>query len=160
MVPETGPRFDATQWSLVLAAQRRSSPDGQRAFAMLCENYWYPLYVHARRLESDIHSARDLTQGFFEKVMERNYIADADPARGRFRTFLLTSFTNFVANEWDKPKARKRGGGQVHVTLEFDRGEHRYSLEPVETETAERPFYLRWAETLLARVLALLSKLW
>ena len=81
-----------------MAAQHRSSPEGRQAFATLCEKYWYPLYAHARRLESDVHLAQDLTQGFFERVIERNYIADVDPARGRFRTFLLTSFTNFVAN--------------------------------------------------------------
>lgn len=140
-----------------MTAAHRSTPEGRRAFSMLCEKYWYPLYAHARRVESDVHTAMDLTQGFFEKVIERNYMADADPARGRFRTFLLTSFSNFITNEWDKLKAAKRGGGQLHLTLEFERSERRYSLEPIESQTPERLFDRRWAETLLARVLAQLQ---
>lgn len=150
-------RFQSTHWSLVLAAQSRSTPAGQQAFASLCEKYWYPLYAHARRLESDQHLARDLTQGFFTRVLEGNYLADADPARGRFRTFLITSFRNYIANEWDKQNARKRGGDRLHLTLEFERGEQRYSLEPAEPETAEAMFNRRWAETTLESVLSKLA---
>ena len=157
ILPGGNSRFDSTQWSLVTAAQHRSSPEGRQAFAALCEKYWYPLYAHARRMELDVHTAKDLTQGFFERVIERNYIADADPARGRFRTFLLTSFTNFIANEWDKSRTVKRGGDRVHLTLEFEQGERRYSLEPADSESTEKIFNRRWAETLLARVLRLLE---
>ena len=107
--------FASTQWSLVGAAQQRSTPDGRKAFEQLCKTYWYPLYAHARRRESDAHKAQDLTQGFFQKLMEKNYLADADPRRGRFRTFLLASFGNFAANQRDKEQALKRGGGRDYT---------------------------------------------
>ncbi len=147
------PRFDSTQWSLVIAAQHRSSPEGRLAFAKLCERYWYPLYAFVRQRENDVHRAKDLTQGFFAKVLEKNYIADADPNRGRFRTFLLASLTHFIANEWDKSQATKRGGDLIHLSLEFDEGERRYLHEPSDDETPEQLYERRWAVTLLSQVL-------
>ena len=147
------PHFDSTQWSLVLAAQHRSSPDGRLAFAQLCEKYWYPLYAFVRQSESDIHRARDLTQGFFEQVIEKNYIADADPNRGRFRTFLLTSLSNFVANEWNKSQAVKRGGGKTHLSLDFARGDQFLQKELASAETPESLYQRHWALTVLHEVL-------
>ena len=136
-----------------MAAQRRSSPSGQRAFAQLCEAYWYPLYVHARLREPDVHRARDLIQGFFAKVMEKNYLADADPRRGRFRTFLLASFGNYVANERDKSKTLKRGGRHTHVSLDFDDSDRRYSVEPADNQTPDVQYERLWARALLKQVL-------
>ncbi len=136
-----------------MAAQHRSSPEGRVAFAKLCERYWYPLYAFVRQREADVHRAQDLTQGFFEKVIEKNYIADADPNRGRFRTFLLASLTNFIANEWDKSQAAKRGGTVTHVSLEFDEGERRFLLDPIDAATPERLYERRWAVALLRQVL-------
>ncbi len=141
-----------------MLAQHRSSPDGRDAFAKLCEKYWYPLYAHARRLESDVDTAMDLTQGFFEKVIERNYIADADPARGRFRTFLLTSLTNYIRNEWDKSQRAKRGGGMNMLSIDSAELESRFLREPSNTETPERLFDRSWAETVLGRALDQLEK--
>jgi RNA polymerase sigma-70 factor (ECF subfamily) len=137
----------------VLAAQHRSSPAGRVAFAKLCEKYWYPLYAYVRQLEGDVHRARDLTQGFFEKVIEKNYIADADPSRGRFRTFLLASLTHFIANDWNKSQAIKRGGDRVHMSLDFDDGERRYARELTDEQTPEKQYERRWALTLLKQVL-------
>ena len=136
-----------------MMAQHRSSPDGREAFARLCEKYWYPLYAHARRLEPDAHTAMDLTQGFFEKALEKNYIADVDPARGRFRTFLLTSFTNYIRNEWDKTQTIKRGGGTNLLSLDSAELERRYLQEPADSQTPQQMFDRTWAETLLGRVL-------
>ena len=136
-----------------MAAQHRSSPEGQIAFARLCQKYWYPLYAHVRRRESDVHRAQDLTQGFFEKVVEKNYIADVDPQRGRFRTFLLASLSHFIANETEKEQAIKRGGDRLHFSLQFDDGERIYQHEPVHSQTAERLYERRWAVALLTQVL-------
>lgn len=136
-----------------MTAQHRSSPDGRLAFAELCEKYWYPLYAYVRQSESDIHRARDLTQSFFERVIEKNYIADADPNRGRFRTFLLASLSNFVANEWNKSQAVKRGGGKPHFSLEFVRGDQLLRQELASGQTPESLYERRWAMTLLHQVL-------
>ena len=136
-----------------MMAQHRSSPDGRNAFARLCEKYWYPLYAHARRHEPDVHTATDLTQGFFEKVMERNYIADADPARGRFRTFLLASLTNYIRNEWDKTQTKKRGGGTNLLSIDSGELERRFLREPEDSATPQRLFDRAWAENVLGRTL-------
>ncbi len=146
-------QFQSTQWSLVMMAKHRSSPDGRDAFAKLCEKYWYPLYAHARRHEPDVHTAMDLTQGFFEKVVERNYIADADPARGRFRTFLLTSLTNYIRNEWDKTQTIKRGGGTNLLSIDSGELERRFLREPEDSATPQRLFDRSWAEIVLDRAL-------
>lgn len=147
------PRFESTQWSLVLSAGNASSPRSHRALAELCEKYWLPLYAHVRRLGRDPDQASDLTQGFFAKLIEKNYVADADERRGRFRTFLLASFTNFIANEWDKSQAAKRGGGQVPWSFDFAVGEKRFREEPENTDTPDKQFERQWAISLLEHVL-------
>lgn len=136
-----------------MAAQHRSSPEGRLAFSQLCEKYWYPLYAYVRRLEADVDQARDLTQGFFEKALEKNYLADPDPNRGRFRTFLLASLTHFIANDRNKSKAAKRGGDRVHLSLDFDGGERRYLREPADELTPEKQYERCWAVTLLKQAL-------
>ena len=107
-------QFAATRWSVVLMAGHQSSPDSRRALESLCEAYWYPLYAYVRRRVPDVHEAQDLTQEFFASLLERNALAAADRERGRFRSFLLTSFKNFLSDEWDKakrPKTRRRTAG-------------------------------------------------
>ena len=146
-------KFETTHWSVVLAAGHCSSSDSQRALAELCEKYWYPLYAYVRRRVPDVQEAQDLTQAFFAKLLDKNYIADADPERGKFRTFLLSSLGHFLANEWDKARAQKRGGDRVHFSLDFDDGERRFSQEPTTQVTAERVYDRQWGLTLLSRVL-------
>lgn len=136
-----------------MRAQHRSSPEGKIAFATLCQRYWYPLYAFVRSAGNDVHKSQDLTQGFFQRVMEKNYIGDADPARGKFRTFLLTSFSHFLANEHDKRGALKRGGDRLHFSLEFEDAERRYAIEPVDGSTPETRFEQQWARSLLGRVI-------
>jgi DNA-directed RNA polymerase specialized sigma24 family protein len=153
------PRFATTRWSLVLQAKDRLAPDANEALADLCRAYWYPLYVLIRRRSRDGHEAQDLTQSFFARLLEKDFLGDVDPARGRFRAFLLAAVKHFLANEWDKDHAQKRGGGCRVVSLDarsfdWDSGESRYLLEPVEYLTAERVFERQWALALLDRVLS------
>ena len=146
--------FATTRWSLVLAAGAdTSSPGVQEALATLCETYWYPLYAFLRSRGYDAEDAQDLTQAFFARVLEKQALRHADPARGRFRSFLLTSLRNFAANEHDRAIAVKRGGGAPVLSLEIDTAEHRFQMEPATEETPERAFDRRWALALLDRVM-------
>jgi RNA polymerase sigma factor (sigma-70 family) len=145
--------FASTQWSLVLAAGHRSSPDSCDALAALCQAYWYPLYAYARRQIGNVHEAQDLTQSFFARLLEKNLVSIADPARGRFRSFLLTSFKNFLVNEWDKGQAKKRGDGVMPLSLDFAGAESRYPIEPSGGDSPERLFERQWVLSLLDHVL-------
>jgi len=145
--------FVTTQWSAVLAAGSSDTAQSRAALEQLCRGYWYPLYAHVRRRGYDAHSAQDLTQEFFVRLLGRDWIARADQARGRFRTFLLTALERFLANEWDKSRAQKRGGGVRPLSLQFDTAETRYGAEPADTHTPEQAFERRWAVTLLDAVL-------
>ena len=145
--------FATTHWSLVLAAGESESADAQRALSDLCQAYWYPLYAYVRRRGQPVEDARDLTQEFFARLLARNWIARADPGRGRFRSFLLGAMKNFLADEWDKARAQKRGGGSAPLPLEFGTAETRFSHEPADPATPEQLFERRWALTLLETVL-------
>jgi RNA polymerase sigma-70 factor (ECF subfamily) len=141
--------FASTQWSLVVRAGNRQDPATDAALATLCERYWYPLYAYARRRVADINEAQDLTQGFFTQLLEQNLVERAAPERGRFRSFLLTSFQNFMANQWDRERAEKRGGTAKRLSLDFASGDSRFSLEPSHALTAERLYERQWTLTLL-----------
>jgi RNA polymerase sigma factor (sigma-70 family) len=144
-------RFPTTRWTLVVAAGDPQHTEARSALADLCENYWYPLYAYLRRRGYAADAAQDLTQEFFVRVLEGRYLDRADPEKGRFRSFILTSLKFFVADEGDRERALKRGGGAV-VPLEFSSGEERYQREPAHYETPERIFERRWALGLLDRV--------
>ena len=150
--PRPVPVFATTRWSLVLNAARRDTPEADRALAELCRLYWYPLYAHVRRFGHDPETARDLTQEFFARLLEKNYLSTADRRRGKFRGFLLTAFKCFLANEWDRTMAQKRGGGREPVWLDALAAEDRYRFEPVDTVSADQLYDRRWALDLLARV--------
>ena len=145
--------FATTHWSLVLAAAQPDTARAQDALARLCQNYWYPLYTYVRRRGYSAHDAQDLTQAFFLRLLERHWVDDADRARGRFRTFLLTALQRFLADEWDKGRAQKRGGGVPHVPVQLDSAETRYGHEPADNLTPEQSYERRWALTLLDTVL-------
>ena len=144
-------RFPTTQWTLVVAAGDPQRKEARSALVSLCETYWYPLYVFLRRNGYTADQAQDLTQEFFIRVLEGRYLDRADRAKGRFRSFLLTSLKFFVADEEDRQRAQKRGGGTV-VPIEFSSGEERYQREPAHDETPERIFERRWALSILDRV--------
>ena len=153
-----GRRFPPTSWGLVLAAGRRSSPNSKEALAALCSIYWYPLYAYVRQAGHSVDSAQDLTQGFFVRLLEKNYLGEVRPERGRFRSFLLASLKHFVANELDWARAEKRGGGCFISPLDLGNAETRYSLEPTHELTPEKIFEKQWALTLLDRVLTRLGE--
>ena len=143
--------FPTTRWTLVVAASDPKRKEARSALASLCENYWYPLYAYLRRRGYPADQAQDLTQEFFIRVLEGRYLDRADPEKGRFRAFLLTSLKFFVADEEDRNRAQKRGGGAL-LPLEFSSGEERYQREPAHDETPERIFERRWALSVLDRV--------
>ena len=147
------PAFVTTHWSVVLTAGRSDTPRARDALARLCQTYWYPLYTYVRRRGHSPEDAQDLTQEFFARLLEKNWVGAADQAKGRFRSFLLSAMNHFLADEWDKARAQKRGGGVPLVPLQFDTAETRYGLEPADNATPERSFELRWALTLLEEVL-------
>lgn len=144
-------QFPTTRWTQVLAAGDQEQKDARPALVSLCENYWYPLYAYLRRRGYPADQAQDLTQEFFVRVLEGRYLNRADPEKGRFRSFILTSLKFFVADEEDRHRAYKRGGGMI-VPLEFSLGEERYQREPTHDETPERMFERRWALSVLDRV--------
>jgi RNA polymerase sigma factor (sigma-70 family) len=150
--------FATTRWSLVLAAGADpSSADSREALAALFETYWYPLYGFLRSRGYDTEDAQDLTQAFFARLLEKHAISQADPTRGRFRSFLLASLKHFAANERDRDMAKKRGGGAPMLSLEVEGAECRFQMEPPSDETPERIFDRRWALTLLGRVMSRLE---
>ncbi|MEQ8763200.1 MAG: sigma-70 family RNA polymerase sigma factor [Planctomycetota bacterium] len=152
-VPTSSRRFATTRWSVVLQAGRDSSPPARTALETLCESYWYPLYVFARRWGQDPEAACDSTQAFFARFLEKDYLGDVDRNRGRFRSFLLASFKNHLNNEHHYANAKKRGGGIQKLSLDVDSAEQRYALEPSHAVTPERVFERRWALTVLESVL-------
>ena len=146
-------RFYTTHWSLVLTAQDKSSPASAEAMELLCRTYWYPLYAYVRRQGHNSHDAQDLTQEFFSRLLEKGYLHAAALEKGRFRTFLLVALQRFLANEWDRARALKRGGGRTHVPLDAAEAESRYQTEPADLLTPERIFERRWAVTVLEQTL-------
>ena len=151
--------FATTRWSLVVAACERvqTNPDAEAALSELCTSYWMPLYAFARRRGLSESNAADATQAFFVCLLEKEYLKDADPHRGRFRSFLLTAFKRFFAKDRDYSNALKRGGGVIIHSLNASDVESRCGLVPSDNETAEAVFERRWALTLLDRVLQLLE---
>ncbi len=150
--------FPVTQWTVVLAAGKTASPESAAALEGLCRAYWYPLYAFVRRNGYSPTDAEDLTQEFFARLLEHNWVAQADRHKGRFRSFLLLARKRFLAQEWEKAKTIKRGGQTRFVALEFDRAETRYSQEPADLRTPEEVFEKHWAVALLGTVLERLRR--
>ena len=149
-------RFATTRWSLVVAAAG-VSPASSTALAELCEAYWYPAYAYVRRSGYSTDDASDLTQAFFTRVLEKHFLKDARPERGRFRSFVLASLRHFILNEHDWKHARKRGGDFIHVPLDFGAGEDRYQRELPDALTPELIFERRWTVDLIQRAMARLA---
>lgn len=143
--------FVTTHWSVVLAAGQTDAATARSALEELCRTYWFPLYAYVRRRGHQPEEAQDLTQEFFLRVIEKQSLRLADSARGKFRSFLLTSLKNFLINEWEKTRAAKRGGGQASVPLEWDEAESRYLAEPSQDLTPDRLFDKRWAVAIVER---------
>ena len=151
----TAPRtFATTRWTLILSAADAGSSQQDAALATLCETYWHPVYGFIRRSGRNPDDARDLTQLFFVRVLEKGFFGEADRSRGKFRSFLFSSVRHFLANQHDYAVAQKRGGGAPILSLEFDDGERRYSLEPADDVTPERTYERTWAATVLDTAMA------
>ncbi len=150
-------RFLTTHWSVVVAARDRSAPQADEALASLCAAYWYPLYAFVRRQGHAADAAQDLTQEFFARLLEKDYLGAADRDKGKFRSFLLTACKHFLANERDRERAQKRGGGREVLWIDVSRGETLYSREPAHAQTPEKLFERRWALALLEQVMARLQ---
>jgi RNA polymerase sigma-70 factor (ECF subfamily) len=146
-------RFATTRWTLILAAGAARSADADAALALLYEAYWYPLYAFLRARGHDVDEAQDLTQAFFLQIVEKRSFTHANPARGRFRSFLLASLKNFSVNEYDRQRTGKRGGGVPALSLDVETAEGRRQREPAIDETPESLFDRKWALTLLERAL-------
>jgi RNA polymerase sigma factor (sigma-70 family) len=145
--------FSTTHWSLILSAGDASAPQARDALAALCEAYWYPVYAYVRRRGHGEEDARDLTQAFFARLIEKNDLRAADPVRGRFRSFLLAAVRHFLANQYDWQSAQKRGGGQPALPIEIASGEERYVKEPSNQLDPEKIFERRWAMEVLESAL-------
>jgi RNA polymerase sigma factor (sigma-70 family) len=152
-VRQHGARFATTRWSVVLEAGRGSGKRSREALARLCETYWYPLYSYTRRWGHDADKAQELTQEFFTRLIEKQDLGKVDPARGRFRSFLLAAMKHFLLNERDREQAAKRNYGQAPMPMEFETAEGRFRLEPADHATPERAFERQWALTVLDRTL-------
>lgn len=149
--------FLTTRWSLVEAVGSGDEERARAALAELCEQYWFPLYAFVRRRGAAAHAAEDVVQGFFADLIERGDLARVTRGAGRFRAFLKVAARNFLANERDRERALKRGGGRVRLGLDFGDAESRLAAEPTHDETPERTFDRLWALELLQGALAALE---
>lgn len=152
--PAAARRFATTHWSLVAAARDRPSSDAADALARLCASYWYPIYCFIRRQGHSVDDAQDLTQGFFTRFLEKNFLESVDRGKGRFRSFLLAACRHFLSNERDRARASKRGSGRIPVSIDSVLAERRYGRDISHTLTPELMFERQWAVALLEKVLA------
>lgn len=156
MMDEDGSRsFSTTQWSLIREAQDSQNPHSKEALQSLCSAYWHPVYFFIRRRGYTAEEAEDLTQGFFAELLEKNFLGQADRERGRFRTFLLAAVKHYLANEWDRARAQKRGGGYQTLSFDFESAER--TFQPATDLTPDKIYIERWATNLLSRVLTRLQ---
>jgi RNA polymerase sigma factor (sigma-70 family) len=149
--------FRPTRWSVILLSAQTKAPGSQAALATLCRLYWYPLYAFVRRRGYNPEDAQDLTQGFFLHLLDHKALAQVDPLKGKFRSFLLASIQNYLSKQADRARCLKRGGKTEFVPLDAKNAEDRYQLEPTDYLTPEKIFDARWALTLLDEAMRLLS---
>ena len=150
--------FATTRWSVVLGAAN-DSESGRAALECLCQTYWFPVYALVRRQGFDPDTARDFTQDFFAHLLRNAGLARVRPERGRFRSFLAQSVRNFLADAWDRSRAKKRGGGAEHVSIEAEAAEGRF-LGGLEHASPDRLFDRAWAEQLIAQSRERLAAEW
>ncbi len=150
-------RFETTRWSMIIAARDGQSPESRHALEQLCQMYWFPVYSFICRRGNRTEQAQDLTQEFFARFLEKQFLRKVERERGRFRSFLLASVSNFLADEWDKREALKRGGGAQHLALDFAGAEGLMAEAAADQLTPEKLFDHHWAKTILARALGRLE---
>jgi RNA polymerase sigma factor (sigma-70 family) len=145
--------FATTHWTVVLTAGQQRSPEASHALEELCRAYWFPLYAYVRRRVVVREDAEDLTQAFFTRLLERNPFADLHSEKGRFRAFLLASLKHFLANEWDKARAQKRGGGTALLSLDWQTADTKFQVAATNEPSPDKAFDREWAVALLAKVI-------
>jgi RNA polymerase sigma-70 factor (ECF subfamily) len=143
---------------VVLRIGNGQSGEARQALEELCRTYWYPLYAFARRKGNTHEEAQDLTQSFCAKLLQKEQIALADPERGRFRTFLLRSFENFLRSEHRNANVQKRGGGYQIISWDADLAAERYAAECADEASPTLAFERHWATVLLQSVVGLLRQ--
>jgi RNA polymerase sigma factor (sigma-70 family) len=148
-----GDIFATTRWTLVIEAGRRSAPQADQALEELCRAYWFPLYAYIRRRGHSKEDAEDLTQAFFVRFLEKNYLEGLSAERGRFRAFLLASMKHFLANEWDRAQRIKRGGQIAHLSLDWQSADAQFQVAGPAGLNPEHAYDREWAVALLGRVL-------
>ncbi len=146
-----GRTFRSTYWSTVLKAKDPSSPERREALQALIRTYWKPVYFFVRRRGNDVETSKDVVQGYFAALLDRNYLQYVDPGRGKFRTFLLTTLEHYMADEFDRARALKRGGGRAVFSLDFVRAESEIPADPASAEAPDRGFRRVWALEVMAR---------
>ena len=153
-----GDNFVNTRWTVVLTAGHKSSPQSDQALADLCRTYWYPLYAYVRRQGHSRENAEDLTQAFFARFLQKNYLEGLSSDRGKFRAFMLACMKHFLANEWDRNTRQKRGGTAQHFSLDWQSADERYHLEPPDSASPDVLYDREWALALLEQVVTKLRK--
>jgi RNA polymerase sigma-70 factor (ECF subfamily) len=160
----TEPReFTTTCWSMIMLSSDASNEDKRReALVQLCRTYWRPIFAFVCRRGFSIEDAQDLTQDFFAKIFETDWLQRVDRSRGRFRSFLLKSLQNFLNDAGEKRSARKRGGGLQFVSWEDWMAEApshlSVSAEALDSLPPEQLFDLRWAATVVEEALRRLAQ--
>jgi len=149
--------FNTTRWTMVLAASRRRTPESDAALESLCTSYWYPLYAYVRRRGHSKEDAEDLTQAFFARFLQKNYLEGLDASRGRFRAFLLAALKHFLANEWDKAQRKKRGGAVVHLPLNWGTADTTFASSVAQEPSPDAAYDREWAIALLNKVITRLE---
>jgi RNA polymerase sigma-70 factor (ECF subfamily) len=148
-----GDIFATKHWTVVLAAGRRHTPQSDGALEELCRSYWFPLYAYVRRRGHNKEDAEDLTQAFFTRFLEKNYLAGLSAERGRFRAFLLASLKHFLINEWKKSQRQKRGGGEKILSLDWQTADTKFQVAATNEPSPDKAFDREWALALLAKVI-------
>lgn len=156
--PASDAWFVTTHWSVVLSAREKDTPRSAAALETLCRAYWYPLYAFLRRQGHAPHDAQDLVQCFFVRLLQKDYLLAAAQEKGKFRTFLLTALKRFLANEWDRQHAQKRGGFAQIVAIDQDFAESRFAADPSPNVQPDLLFDRQWAMTLLQGAMAQLKE--
>ena len=146
--------FTTTHWSVVLASGQSKTPDAQEALETLCRTYWFPLYAYVRRQGYTPDDAQDLTQTFFARFLAKGAFSQADPERGRFRSFLITALRRFLVSEWRRNRSQKRGGVQPDLGWDIESAEQRFLAESAQPLTPEEAYEKHWALMIVERVLA------
>jgi RNA polymerase sigma-70 factor (ECF subfamily) len=144
--------FRPTLWTMVLRAKDPTAPDRREALERLFQTYWKPIYFHIRRTH-DAEAAQDIAQGFFTTFLEKDYLKTVEREKGKFRTFLCVALRHYMADENDRARARKRGGGKLPLSLDFARAETEISRVPAAKDDPEKLFQRQWALEVIKRSL-------